>query len=881
MAEFAGGEPVLNARLALNISDATGSIDEVAKYAENTFANLGKGGGGGEAMRQRGIRAAESSLDRETSRYAIGGAVGSEQNPARQYARATQAGASGESEAFQSWVTRHELHQDTYQNREDAAWMRQQQRDADNYRKNYAAQQAAVTREQDRNETRYSKSKDAADFAEFSANQKRFERDRDSGGYSRGQDDFFSHPSMPDDDYIPDRDDEDHRLSRRSRNPRHAERIRRNRELSDARDLPDEQFGPGGGSSRAENVREARRRTPRRVAREWNQGGNVPFDDFDEENFGSNLDEGIADAESKLPEAYKGPGFFGKNFPTFSKLFGKSGQGGLGVFYKRFLAMEALRSVSQFTQVASEHTAGLLRAGGNPLATAQFNLQEGKELADAIPFVGGLFYGALNAGTGASTAVASAELGEKNVAGLESRRQLAIQRADVRGQTAVATSPRGYSRTISGIDEDQRKSLVESKQRETDEGKLITDSTDRKKVEIEANRPILAGRFGYGEADFRTDEALASVDRSASDDRARAADHHRQEDADINSRYQRQRDETTKDMTIATLGADKAGNLYQRQSQSLLRPSGTQFFDPVFQGMQKQQDIRFEEQRKEGDEDQYLATFNASNEGDAAKPRRQSERNRVMGERHLREAGNKVQSDTVQAETDRNIGLEFVNNQERYGSASAAINRDPRAAIDNAYTAQVNRNRYLSLPQRVFGDVVAGRQKQAANQEQDDRMFLEKSSLDLKEQVTGLEAKAYGPGGNTIRRQAQLTSIGGGAELQAQSILRDPGIDANKKVGFADTARRTGINELEGYGARYAAGFRSVETNRFNIAPGNMDSANPSAVFHSIDDAEKKLKDKMGTGATNGNSGSAIPGLIQQIITILQGGGTALFGTAQ
>lgn len=457
-----------------------------------------------------------------------------------------------------------------------------------------------------------------------------------------------------------------------------------------------------------------------------------------------------------------------RNFPTFRKMFG--GGGSMSVFYRRFLITEAMRTVGALAEQASDYAGGIAATGGDPMAMAQFELNQARQTASAIPFgIGSMIYSVENGIMGTSTAVGQAQLTQMGEQGMMRRMQISTERLNMWEQSKTAQAPFGYQRSVAAIDQQLQADLRGARDREHAEMSEIKEQADREKAAIKARhqgaglRESVLDDMGWYQSEYdAVDQAMAPkradvAKRRVSDERSAQAiaGYHRLDAA-------RERDQ----------------GIYNLNTETLMAGVSTE---------------------RNPDE--------------------------MISAQHERDIG----------------GLQFVPEEFRAPGKKAADARRIAAQfqLENSRTAMGN-------------------------------------DLALQETVSGITAQAFGPGANSIRRQAQLTQIAGSAELNAQSILRADSTTAGR--GFADSARRIGINQLDTYQANYIQGMRSVARSRFEIAPGNQDSASPGQVFKQIDEAKGMLQRNVGNYDVSGSKdwmggNMHVANILMQMLQVLQTGG--------
>lgn len=124
----------------------------------------------------------------------------------------------------------------------------------------------------------------------------------------------------------------------------------------------------------------------------------------------------------------------------------------------------------------------------------------------------------------------------------------------------------------------------------------------------------------------------------------------------------------------------------------------------------------------------------------------------------------------------------------------------------------------------------------------DDARQLQNLDLKRQEEVTGIQATAYGPGARIAQMKAEARNISLETEEKALALQQGGQFDQ------ADRQRRIGVNQLRGMEAKYLSGFQAAEgsLNRTNFSPQGA-TDNPVAVLTSIEREIKELNGKMGT----------------------------------
>lgn len=787
-------DPVLKVRIVYVLPDES-PIEKISREGSEgvTFGNARPGNSGSEAVRQRVIRAQESPLDREMSRYALGGALTDEGRTERARIFAQAASFSQR----ESWLKGHARY---------------------------------VERWEDRNEARYSRSEDVASFTAFRQGEREEERGENLvrrhviKGYKRSFRDWNRQQAQ-----------EDRNELRYTRNKDRADfqKFREDEAAEEAENAPPSgvQFGPGGGMYAEHN---------RNMAQERAESGS----------------------------------WIRRNLPTFRKFLGLNDKGGgMSSFYRRFLINEAIRAVGQVAENVVEQPAGILGTGGNGVSMAEFGVSNTRALANSVPFIGSFSFAAADRISGAGYAAAGARLAQGDVqAGVE-RRALNSERLAIGGSARESSTPRGLQRDYAGIEEDLRKSLEASRDRETKESTINSASADRRRAEISAGLHQVGFIFGVLDDLGFTSAAYSGLDAITQKGRTSAAAHRQTDDANAQIIAAQRRKDLGDDVVLSGSRSTTEGSLALSQADRTIRTMGVGYFDPRVQARQQIQQLGFANETANSQQDlSYEQTRVKSGQAaaDAIRPGQ-------IKERQARERQAETQTQAINAQTDRDISNMRIGLNQQGGALKAALARDPSAGIESDYQIGLSRSRQLPVDMQGQGAANAKMQRDLSQSELKDRQMALGGSLALRETVSGIQAQAFGPGADAMRRKAEIVGIAGGAENEAQGYLRDRslGTDA-QRLSFADSARKTGINNLEGYAANYIAGFSSVETGRNNIAAGNKDSSNPSNVFRSIDDGIRALKSNVGNGDITGAKGSlggdSANNLLQKILDALTNG---------
>jgi hypothetical protein len=598
-----------------------------------------------------------------------------------------------------------------------------------------------------------------------------------------------------------------------------------------------------------------------------------------DEDFMSNLGE-AAEMEKDESRVIPGQNFpMGRKtprdlFPTFRKFLRKGdGNNGMSAFYKRFLIMEALRSAGQMMTIGSEYAGGLAATGGSPLAMAQYGFQQTSAVASAIPFIGGIVMGAAKSISGTSTAIGMAQLAQMGDQGGAARLAISNARLGIHEQAGVATA-RGEGRDEASIQADLASSLRSARDRETSESAENTKTAEREKARLAAGhqgaglRESIMDDLGY------YDDQYAAVDAGVNASRRNAGGRRRQEEADAQAVAAAR----TRDLNIAIgisgYQSSAAGGLALQQARGRMQPvSDSQFFDPRYQAAAQIQQLQFANQQANSQQDVAYNTLVAqgrSKEADAIRPGQ-------MQDRQARDMTTQQMARQINAQTDREIVTMKIGLNETSASLRARLSRNPYESLEAGYQADLSRSRLLPFDQQKQAGENAKMQRDAGLQEISDRQHALGGQQALALGVSGIMAQAVGPGADMMRRRAQVMGIAGGAELNAQSILRDSSLgDERQRLGFANNARQLGINQLQGERANYLQNFRSVSRGRNEIAAGNQDSARPEAVMRQLDDGIRSLRGNMGNGDITGakqHGGDSTPNLLQQILAALTTGG--------
>jgi hypothetical protein len=326
------------------------------------------------------------------------------------------------------------------------------------------------------------------------------------------------------------------------------------------------------------------------------------------------------------------------------------------------------------------------------------------------------------------------------------------------------------------------------------------------------------------------------------------------------------------DVSLFVGRSTSMGALSARLGGMLIRPSGSQFFDPRVQAAQSIQAMQMAETTRRQEEYLQYGEIQAHQGTSVADAWFQG----VQGQREGRSAQMNVQTEAIKANADRSIAMMKIDVKEQNDQAQARLQRDPYMALGAAYGADMSRTQFLPEDQRAGAQNAAASRYYVGLQEIKDRQLALGGSQALQLGITGILAHAVGPGANQMRRGAEILGMAGGAELNAQTILRDESLgNSQERLKFANNARQLGINQLEAYRANYLQNFSSRSASRFEIAPGNQDSTRPESVMRQIDDGIRSLSRNMGNGDISGSktgSQDSVPGLLNQILQTLQTG---------
>lgn len=822
---MAGPDDFFTIPVRLDLTEAQRQKDEFIREGNEgvTFANPGGRGGGAEAMRERVVRAQERTAD---TIQGVGGGV----------------------------------------------WDKQSVINAQLSMKEWASRFAA---------------RDAAD-AEYGV------LGRKDSANSRG---FFSGYDAPlDAPTFSNRRDDVIRRNRELRQSRRDDRIVSRGGWVAGRDDVDDaaefDFSSGydGGLEASVNDRhEETLRQQRRLRRRRSALGNAIKEGWGEsdefsENFGSNLDDAIADAQGK------------GEFPEDDALarrrrqFGPRRRGGRGnnmsVFYKRFLMMEALRSVGQIAEVSAAYGPSMIEAGGDLIQEAEVQYRTNRGFADAVPFgIGQLGYAIGDTiGPRNAEAIASAKVANNAANTAQRQYQYQMQLVSISRQADIASTPRGLGRDLVGMSAEEEDKVTELRQKQREHADDRAEVRRQRISELDESRP------SWWEADVSDrgpdhlgsnadiDAQINAITQQGAADRARTAQENAKAEADLRKVYAVRRGEAFSDAMRESVGNVLSGSLALGQAGRLLRPQGTEFYDPEYAARQNKQQIDFGNETADRKEEQDYADVRAKNQGFLGGIISFAYRINQLGQRGIRYAQTTEQKRAIDANTEREVGLQSIGYREDYLQSRSELNRDPRGGITARYDAERERNMSLPPTSRVAADDAATARRDAANQAQDDRMALMGGSLMLALGVSNMRAQAYGPGADARLRGAHIAEIAGSAELAAQQVFRDPTIDHKNGQAqqFANAQRQIGINNLSAYAAEYSRGFTSVQEDVRHAVPNNRQGSNPSEVFHSIDDGIQTLKNSMG-GDGNGpkisTGGDTTNSILQQILQALTNNG--------
>jgi len=208
------------------------------------------------------------------------------------------------------------------------------------------------------------------------------------------------------------------------------------------------------------------------------------------------------------------------------------------------------------------------------------------------------------------------------------------------------------------------------------------------------------------------------------------------------------------------------------------------------------------------------------------------------------------------------------------GNLQARLNRDPYQAIQSTFQGQMDLAKISPFGKQQ--EEHARLQQQVSMQEIRDRQVALGGRQALSLAVSGMLATAVGPGAADTRRRASIMETAGSAELTAQSLMRDESLgNQQERINFANNARQEGINNLAAQRAQYVQGLHFRARSLFEIAPGNKEGSNPSNVLQSFENGIRSLKGNMNSTDFTGEKGStnnSVPGLLQRLIQVVQGG---------
>jgi hypothetical protein len=833
MAESGGSEEmVLYAKLVIDSSKAIENTRQAVSDLTFQTAGTTPGTSASEASRRRGTRDQESAYDRDTSRFSLEGELNI---PSRKRASSTAALTS----VVGTWGNiRGPSGGGAF--------------DAEGY---HNTSTARVRRGYRRNEYSQDWESSVTSWAQGEERHARFVEDTKSG---RGGVPFDFSTSPEDYDVAAPYDSS----SNRSLPGKfaHARRIQKNRNLTIERE---EGYAPGYGPNA-----DLYRQTAEQRAEDLEELTTAKEDRLG--SFQNFFDSGREGEEEDAP---------GKG--------GKGGKGGLGVFYKRFLLMEAIRSVSQTVSLASQSGARAITTNGNPISLLQMIQGEQQAYASAIPFgIGSLGLGISDLMTGNATAIQGAittsQFDDEQGATRESLSQARLQ---IRRQVGVLSSRQGLERDLAGVETKRLSDVDDARKR------MTTDMTALQKDADKAKMDLVVG-MGYQwmvSMGVSPDSILNNLNPQARPNEI--AQYHAINQTvtkarnDVSVRYNQDVNQINTGSGIQTWEAHRDANesnmltnataaLNDQQSSTLIRADSGDYYDPRFQSSRRIQQLRFDEQNRRDQERKELRDVQVHHPELAGAKEREINSAQSRRTKDIDDA-----TYNINTETEGSLAQQKSRFTESAEANQGILDRDPEEVRTARFNAALRDIQRLPPENRDAATAAANADRAVNERRQTDRQEAMGGSLALRQRVSGMRAQAFGPGADMISRQADVAQIVGGSELEAEGYLRDSSISQSARQNFADSARQTGINDLGTSKADYIRGLHMVSASPWEIPVGNKDSSSPENVIKAFDEGIQQLKGDIGkydistSSEGTGKMGDNVSGLLNRILEALTTGG--------
>lgn len=543
-------------------------------------------------------------------------------------------------------------------------------------------------------------------------------------------------------------------------------------------------------------------------------------------------------------------------------------------FFNRFIAIEGIRTATAVADAYRSQNIHTAQAQGDPATLAMVDLQFRENLAGAAPLGvgklgqilrdplghGNIFdnVGEIDVRTPLQEATLQDRLGASRLAA--SRTSQALGR-----EADVAQTPQG-TRGFAAVEANRQAGLQAADDRAVLRGK---DESEGHRSRVAMLRNLYQVRDGTELTKYARDQGNYTAEADAEyasyqntmrkNDTRSAADH-----AAVNRAAAGQFTDIVNENAVSIYGMQQGAAMTNRQTDQMIRPTDANAFSTYTALAQRNQARQFaEEQMKTTHDTTRFGLELAGNPGKLgefnnlakAEERALHQRNSIDSEQDQRIVKRGIETTNLQYETARNV-------------ARAGMERDPSKALYAAEMGAENAARLLPPEFQEAALNAAGAEANLARQNYQDQRNSLGGSLALRERITGTLARATGPGAGGIRRQAAILGIAGGAEEEAQGYLRQYG---ESGLGFADSARRSGINRIKAYGNEYAESLSAVNVNPFTTNFRTSATGGPSAVLGAVDQAEKALKGNLGRDDVSAGKGD-VPTLLQNILDALRGG---------